>query len=157
MATVIFYEKPGCVNNTKQKALLQAAGHTVDARNLITEAWTDQRLQPFLRQYPVEEWFNRSAPMIKSGEVIPEHLDPTVALQLIIKQPLLIRRPLLQSGDRYAIGFDINEIEAWLGLTTPAILKVYRQHSLKSIHLQTASGKHAPHPSPFSLCRDLTR
>ncbi len=26
MVRVIFYEKPGCINNTKQKALLWAAG-----------------------------------------------------------------------------------------------------------------------------------
>ena len=37
MAKVIFYEKPGCANNAKQKALLAAAGHEVEARNLLTE------------------------------------------------------------------------------------------------------------------------
>jgi nitrogenase-associated protein len=77
MATVIFYEKPGCVNNTKQKTLLKAAGHTVNARNLLTEAWTADRLQQFFGQLPVVEWFNRTAPLIKSGEVIPDRLDCT--------------------------------------------------------------------------------
>lgn len=36
MATVIFYEKPGCINNTKQKARLLAAGHEVQAHNLLS-------------------------------------------------------------------------------------------------------------------------
>ncbi|MBI1424317.1 MAG: hypothetical protein GC149_12685 [Gammaproteobacteria bacterium] len=39
MAEIVFYEKPGCGNNTRQKALLAAAGHHVIARNLLTEPW----------------------------------------------------------------------------------------------------------------------
>ena len=58
MATVIFYEKPGCVNNTKQKALLIAAVHTVKALNLLTEHWTVETLRPFFGNLPVAEWFN---------------------------------------------------------------------------------------------------
>ena len=37
MATVIFYEKPGCVGNAKQKRLLADAGHEVVPRDLLTE------------------------------------------------------------------------------------------------------------------------
>ncbi|WP_088893536.1 ArsC/Spx/MgsR family protein [Leptolyngbya ohadii] len=117
MATVIFYEKPGCINNTKQKALLKAAGHSIDARNLLTESWTVERLEAFFRQRPIAEWFNSSAPLIKSGEVVPSQLDRSTAIQLMIQNPLLIRRPLIQSGDRYTVGFDVDEIESWLGLT----------------------------------------
>jgi len=32
MATVLFYAKFGCFNNTRQQMLLAAAGHTVQAR-----------------------------------------------------------------------------------------------------------------------------
>jgi nitrogenase-associated protein len=145
MATVIFYEKPGCVNNTKQKALLQAAGHTVDARNLLTEAWTVQRLEQFLGQHPVAEWFNRSAPLIKSGDVIPERLDRTTALQLMLEHPLLIRRPLIQSGDRYTVGFDISELDAWLGLTPRQESQQALCDDLKQQDLQTCPRvSHAP-------------
>lgn len=117
MATVVFYEKPGCINNTKQKAWLTAAGHTVDARNLLTEPWTAEQLETFFGQRPITECFNRTAPLVKSGEVIPEQLDRMTALQLMVDHPLLIRRPLIQSGDRRTVGFDIDEIHAWLGLT----------------------------------------
>jgi nitrogenase-associated protein len=137
MATVIFYEKPGCVNNTKQKTLLKAAGHTVNARNLLTEAWTADRLQQFFGQLPVVEWFNRTAPLIKSGEVIPDRLDRTTALQLMLEHPLLIRRPLIQSGDRYAVGFAIDEIEAWLGLTAVSPSQQTFCDDLKQQDLQT--------------------
>ncbi|MEM9542853.1 MAG: ArsC/Spx/MgsR family protein [Cyanobacteria bacterium P01_E01_bin.42] len=114
---IIFYEKPGCINNTKQKALLAAAGHQVEAKSLLTEPWSGDRLRSFFGDRPISEWFNPSAPRIKSGEVIPAQLDETTALTLMIEDPLLIRRPLLEVGETREVGFDRDRIQAWLGLT----------------------------------------
>ncbi|OLP17295.1 hypothetical protein BST81_15885 [Leptolyngbya sp. 'hensonii'] len=116
MAKVIFYEKPGCINNTRQKALLQAAGHLVEARNLLTENWTAERLRPFFGDLPVAEWFNPTAPAVQVGEVIPEQVDAATALTLMMANPLLIRRPLLRVGDRYLVGFNPEVVQAWIGL-----------------------------------------
>ena len=116
MTTITFYEKPGCGNNTKQKALLAAAGHEVIARNLLTEPWTEERLLDFFGERPVAEWFNRAAPKVKSGEVIPELLDEREALQLMLDDPLLIRRPLIEADGRKEIGFNQEAIHTWLGL-----------------------------------------
>ncbi len=116
MSTVIFYEKPGCINNTKQKALLQAAGHRLDVHNLLTEAWTPERLRPFFGELPVAEWFNRTAPQVKAGEIDPDRVDEATALDLMVKNPLLIRRPLIQVGDRQQVGFEAQQIDAWIGL-----------------------------------------
>ncbi|HEX6734175.1 MAG TPA: ArsC/Spx/MgsR family protein [Azonexus sp.] len=116
MATITFYEKPGCKGNLRQKTLLAAAGHTVQARNLKTEPWTADRLLQFLGQLPVSEWFNRSAPAIKCGEIVPENLGFEHALRLLLQNPLLIRRPLLEVGEERRVGFDVAAIDAWLGL-----------------------------------------
>lgn len=137
MTTIIFYEKPGCINNTKQKALLEAAGHDLDVRNLLTEAWTVDRLRLFFGQRPVVEWFNRTAPAIKSGEVIPEQLDADTALALMVEQPLLIRRPLLQVGDRYRCGFDPDEIDSWIRLQPQSATQQAIYDHLMSQDLQT--------------------
>lgn len=116
MTNIIFYEKPGCINNTKQKALLVAAGHQVEARSLLTTPWTRETLRPFFGTRPITEWFNSSAPRIKSGEVIPEKLDETTALSLMIADPLLIRRPLIQVENVREVGFDAEKINSWIGL-----------------------------------------
>ncbi|MBD2345270.1 ArsC/Spx/MgsR family protein [Anabaena subtropica] len=116
MARVIFYEKPGCKGGTRQKVLLTAAGHEVVTYNLLTEPWTVERLRSFFGDRPITEWFNRSAPQIKSGEVVPEQLDEQTALFLMLREPLLIRRPLLQVGDRREVGFDVETLETWIGL-----------------------------------------
>ena len=141
MATVIFYEKPGCINNTKQKALLKAAGHTVEAHSLLAEAWTVETLRPFFGNLPVTEWFNYAAPRIKSGEIIPAELDAEIALNLMIDDPLLIRRPLLQVGDRRNVGFDTDQIAAWIGLEATDTVEQDVRDRLIQQDLQTCPNK----------------
>jgi nitrogenase-associated protein len=116
MARILFYEKPGCAGNLRQKRLLADAGHTVLARNLLTEPWTAERLRGFFGARPVAEWFNRNAPKVKSGTVVPEALDAESAMALLLADPLLIRRPLLEADGRQEAGFDPPRIHAWLGL-----------------------------------------
>ncbi|MDX1913998.1 MAG: ArsC/Spx/MgsR family protein [Methylophilus sp.] len=116
MAIVTFYEKPGCANNSRQKILLAQAGHTVWAKSLLTEPWTRERLLQFFGNKPVHAWFNRAAPKIKSGEINPEDIDAETAIAMMLAEPLLIRRPLIEVDGRREIGFDVELINAWLGL-----------------------------------------
>jgi nitrogenase-associated protein len=116
MATVTFYEKPGCQGNAHQKALLTAAGHEVVAKNLKAEKWNEERLLQFLAPLPVADWFNRAAPDVKSGEVKPESLSAFAAMSLLLANPLLIRRPLMEVGEERRVGFDAMAIAAWIGL-----------------------------------------
>lgn len=116
MATVVFYEKPGCGNNTKQKVWLAASGHTVLAKNILTEKWTAERLRPFFGAQPVEKWFNRSAPQVKSGEVDPASFDEATALALLASEPLFIKRPLMEVDGVLRAGFDAQAVDAWIGL-----------------------------------------
>jgi nitrogenase-associated protein len=146
MANVIFYEKPGCINNTKQKALLQAAGHQVQAHNLLIEAWTVENLRLFLGTLPVADWFNRSAPAVKAGDVIPETLDAETALLMMVQNPLLIRRPLMQVGDRRSIGFDVAIIDAWIGLQPINTAQTAISDALKQQDLQTCPRSHEDTP-----------
>jgi nitrogenase-associated protein len=122
MATVLFYEKPGCGNNTKQKVLLAAAGHTVQARSLLTEKWTAERLRGFFADLPLAQWFNPAAPRVKSGEIDPSGLDEATAIELMLADPLLIRRPLMEVGEERRVGFNPEEVDAWIGLKSPALI-----------------------------------
>ena len=56
-----FYEKPGCINNTRQKLLLESYGHTVIAHSILSEQWTNDKLRPFFGALPVHKWFNMAA------------------------------------------------------------------------------------------------
>ena len=116
MANVTFYEKPGCRNNTKQKNLLLAAGHNLEEKSLLTEPWKPENLRLFFGDLPINLWVNPSAPRIKSGEVIPDNLNEEEALELMIADPLLIRRPLIHVDGVFRVGFDPEKIDAWIGL-----------------------------------------
>ncbi len=118
MAAVEFWGKPGCAGNARQIALLRLSGHTLDVRDLRAEPWTNERLRGFFGDKPVGDWFNRSAPRVKRGEVRPEALQEADALALLIQEPLLIRRPLLASGGVQTVGFDSDFIAGWIGLET---------------------------------------
>ncbi len=116
MAIITFYEKPGCKGNLRQKTLLAAAGHTVQAKSLKTEPWTAERLLAFVGKLPISQWFNSSAPAVKAGLIVPENLSFEHALRLLIEDPLLIRRPLMEIGETRMVGFDVAAVDAWVGL-----------------------------------------
>jgi nitrogenase-associated protein len=116
MAHITFFEKPGCGGNARQKALLRAARHTLDVRDLLEWRWSAESLLDFLAPLPVSQWFNRAAPRIKSGQIVPEALDAESALALLLAEPLLIRRPLMALGDERMVGFDADKVHAWIGL-----------------------------------------
>ena len=120
MTHIIFFEKPGCGGNARQRTALEAAGHTLERRNLLTAHWTRDSLLAFLAPLPVPDWFNRAAPRVKSGDIQPDVLGAEAALALLLKEPLLIRRPLMQRSDNATrhVGFETAAVEAWIGLGT---------------------------------------
>lgn len=116
MKQVVFWEKPGCKGNLRQKEILIASGHELDVRNLLTEAWTAEKLLLFFGVRPVDEWFNPSNPLVKSGAIVPAEVSPQDALEMMISEPLLIVRPLMQVDDERLAGFDLQEVHNWIGL-----------------------------------------
>ena len=116
MAKITFYEKPGCGGNAKQQALLIAAGHELDVRNLLAYPWTTAELLRFLGDLPVPAWFNRAAPKIKAGGLVPESLTRDQALAALLRDPILIRRPLMECAGTTHVGFDTAEVHGWVGL-----------------------------------------
>lgn len=129
-----FYEKPGCANNTRQKKLLEENGHTVVAHSLLSTCWDNETLRTFFGDLPLSEWFNLSAPRIKSGEISPDDFDEDTALDAMREEPLLIRRPLLEVNGEKACGFDSALVQNLLkpNLDVSHLLSCPRsEHSIK--------------------------
>jgi nitrogenase-associated protein len=144
MTRIVFYEKPGCGNNARQKAWLAAVGHEIEARNLLTHAWTCDELLRFFGNRPVPDWFNSASPRVRSGEVRPEELDAPAALSMMITDPLLIRRPLIEAGGRRETGFDLALVAGWLGLPESVVL----DEGSGNIEGCPKSGNTEPCPTP---------
>jgi hypothetical protein len=115
VATITFFQKPGCRTNARQKQTLEAAGYTVVAKNLLAEPWTAERLRGFFGMTPVATWFNPAAPRVKSGEVDPQSIDAASALAIMLDDPLLIRRPLVEFDGQQCAGFDREPVLSLLG------------------------------------------
>jgi nitrogenase-associated protein len=114
VATIQFYQKPGCATNARQKRMLEAAGHTVIAKSLLAEPWTAEALRGFFGSTPVATWFNSAAPRIRSGEIVPGKLDASNAIALMLNDPLLIRRPLVEADGQRCAGFDREPVTSLL-------------------------------------------
>lgn len=121
MATILFWEKPGCQGNARQKEILLASGHELEVRDLLTEPWSEESLAQFFGDRPVTEWFNPAHPKVKSGEVVPGAFGQKETLRLMVSEPLFIVRPLMQVGDERLAGFDVEQVHNWIGLALDSV------------------------------------
>jgi nitrogenase-associated protein len=135
--TLIFYEKPGCSSNQRQKALLREAGFILDERNLLKTLWNGPALKSFFKDLPITDWFNKSAPSIKAGIINPAQLTQEQALDAMIAEPILIRRPLMECQNLRVTGFDLPALLAELNMLDrlPAVPN----------SIESCSRGHAPH------------
>jgi nitrogenase-associated protein len=111
MKFVIFYEKPGCSTNSKQKQSLERAGCILIVKNLLENEMSLEELSTYLENRPVHEWFNPNAPALKNGEIDPYNYKKEEALALLFYNPILIRRPLISIEGHKICGFDKKKIE----------------------------------------------
>lgn len=118
--TVIFYEKPGCAGNRRQKALLQEYGIQLEVRDLLSTPWTRERLESFFaEEVAVKDMVNPFAPKVKAGEVDLQNMGRAAVIEQMLAEPILIRRPLLEVGETRLCGFDIPRLNALLGIDMP--------------------------------------
>ena len=116
MNLVLFYEKPGCATNARQKKLLSDAGCMLIVQNLLELSMTQDELLTYLEPRPVSEWFNPNAPSVKSGEIDPQGYSAETALPLLLQNPILIHRPLISVNGQRMCGFDAAKIGALLNM-----------------------------------------
>ena len=114
MKLVVFYEKPYCAANARQKQILRQCGCTLIERNLLEHGLDREGLRSFMGDKTVAEWFNPAAPAIKNGLIRPDTLGEEKAMDLLMDDPILIRRPLMVIGSEKLCGFDEKKVSAIL-------------------------------------------
>lgn len=116
---VVFYEKKGCGGNARQKELLTKAGVEFEVKDMLKTAWTKESLESFFENLEGEQIFNMSALEIKNNEINIASLSKAEAITLMIQNPILIKRPLLEINQTKLCGFDIDAINALLNIAMP--------------------------------------
>ena len=136
MAKITFYAKSNCINNHKQIKLLKAAGHQVTERDILTETWASDELRGYFGSSPVNEWFNMTAPAIKSGRFSTDGISESQALEAMTNDPLLIRRPLMDIGGQKLCGFRKDELDQIIGLS-PTVGHEQEMQTLQNENITT--------------------
>ena len=109
-----FYEKTACSGNAKQKELLKSHNISFSVKSLLDTKWTTQTLGEFFKGLEVIDIFNPFAPQIRDKQIDINTLSKDEAIELMIKNPILIKRPLLDINGVKLCGFDIEKINELL-------------------------------------------
>ena len=107
---VIFYEKPNCAGNAKQKKLLTLNGISYEMKSILDTQWTQTLLHSFFKGLDTKDIYNPFAPKIKNNEIEITTISKNELIELMIQEPILIKRPLLEIGETKICGFDIEKI-----------------------------------------------
>jgi len=109
-----FYEKTGCSGNAKQKELLKSHNISFSVKSLLDTSWTKETLSEFFKGLETKDIFNPFAPQIRDKQIDINSLSKDEAITLMIKNPILIKRPLLDINGVKICGFDIKKINELL-------------------------------------------
>ena len=109
-----FYEKTGCSGNAKQKELLKSHNISFSVKSLLDTKWTYESLNQFFEGLELIDIFNPFAPQIRDKEIDISKLSFDEAINLMIQNPILIKRPLLDINGVKICGFDIEKINKLL-------------------------------------------
>lgn len=115
MSAIKFYQKMDCINNGKQKKILEDAGHKVESINILESKWTKPLLEKFFVGKEIKDCFNYTAPAVKKGEIDPEKLGRAEALEMMIANPIFIKRPLVEVDGLFIQGFNDPRLEKYKG------------------------------------------
>ena len=105
-----FYHKPTCVTCKKAKAYLGQLGCKLNERDLIKSPPTAGELKALMGSQPVAAFLRKNAPEYKKlvdGKTLPD----AALLQLMVKEPNLIKRPIVIAGSKVAWGYDEKQLK----------------------------------------------
>ncbi len=120
----LFFEKSGCGGNARQKELLKKHNITFEVRDLLNTKWSYEDLLGYFDGLEIVDMFNSFAPQVRDKEIDITKLSKDEAINLMIKNPILIKRPLMQINGTKICGFDIDKINQLLNLNIQTDKKI---------------------------------
>jgi len=133
---IIFYEKSGCAGNKKQKNILLYQGLSFRTIDILKMNWTKETLTPFFKNKTKEDMINPFAPQIKNRILDINKLSKSELIEKMCKEPILIKRPLMEVGEHKLCGFDIKVINSLLKISICKDLKI---STCQSVDLSTSA------------------
>lgn len=108
--TITLYGIPNCDTVKKARRWLDAAGVAHGFHDFRKDGLDPARLQRWIDTLGWEKLLNRSGTTFrKLPDAAKEGLDAAAAKALMLEQPAMIRRPVVESADGVSVGFSADD------------------------------------------------
>lgn len=103
---VKFLQKPTCTTCRKAKAFLERLGVELELRNLDTERLNETELDKLIGRHDHRKFLNTRNELYRSRGMKDKPPGRAEAIKLMVKNPNLIRRPVVIRGEEIVLGHD---------------------------------------------------
>lgn len=115
MQRVTLYTKSGCSTCQKAKQFLMRQGIHYTERDFFKHPFSEQELRAIIAHKPLDEIFSFRSPSVKALGLAEKQLSTEEMLTHMLREPRLIRRPLLTAGEAVVVGFSESQLAQALG------------------------------------------
>lgn len=114
---ITVYEKPTCTKCREMNKLLQESGVDFEKINYYIEPLNAAKLQELLKKMnmPARDLLRKSEPVYRELELSKaDHLTDKEIINLMVKHPDLIQRPIVERGSKAVLGRPVENVKALL-------------------------------------------
>ena len=97
--------------------MLLQNGVTLEERDFFKEPFNEQEIRDLAQEVGISQMFARRSPSLKSMGVADQEISEGKMLELMLQEPLLVRRPLVNLGGKLLVGANLKAVEAALAET----------------------------------------
>lgn len=101
-----FLHKPNCTTCRKAKKFMEKRGFQLYFRDLTKERLTAAELEDLIGNHDYKDFLNSRNELFRKARMREEPPPRKEAIQMMAKEPNLIRRPVILAGGRIVLGFD---------------------------------------------------
>lgn len=112
---ITFFTYPSCTSCRKTKAWLSEMGVKYEERHLYKNPPTSEELLEIIKKTSngTEELLSTRSQMFKNLDVDIENLKVSELLEMLSREPRLLKRPILTDGNNIVIGYDKPALEQY--------------------------------------------
>ena len=113
--TLTIYHNPACTKSRETLALIRARGHEPQIVEYLKSPFSEAELTAIVRKLGIEplELIRRNEQVFKD-KYAGKKLGPKEWIKAMVKDPILIQRPIVVRGDAAAIGRPPEDVERLL-------------------------------------------
>jgi Spx/MgsR family transcriptional regulator len=105
-----FIQKPSCTTCRKARKYMERRGFELHFRNLDKERLSAAELEKLIGRRDHEDFLNPRNELYRRKNMKEDPPSRREAIRMMVREPNLIRRPVIVAGGRVVVGFDENGI-----------------------------------------------